>query len=117
MSFIKEIPNNLSQDESIEPEQVKKTKGNGKVYLPFCSFHNLESAQGHLAMTFADNEIPLERKRHPGRPKVTTITLTQSDSDDPPVQELISNKIRLEETPIVTPQPKVKKKRGRPAKK
>ncbi|RNA27184.1 hypothetical protein BpHYR1_008564 [Brachionus plicatilis] len=46
----------LSQDESIRPEQVKKTGGKGKVYLPFCSFRNLESAQGNLAMTFADND-------------------------------------------------------------
>ncbi|RNA07572.1 hypothetical protein BpHYR1_047351 [Brachionus plicatilis] len=65
--------------------------------------------------------IPLERKRRPGRLKATTNALTcqpnetqnvndlgisvyeESDSDDPPVQEPISNKIRLEETPIVTP--------------
>ncbi|RNA23155.1 hypothetical protein BpHYR1_031085 [Brachionus plicatilis] len=46
----------LSQDESIRPEQVKKTGGKGKVNLPFCSFRNLESAQGNLAMTFADND-------------------------------------------------------------
>ncbi|RNA04660.1 hypothetical protein BpHYR1_003768 [Brachionus plicatilis] len=31
-----------------------------------------------------------------------------------PVQEPISKKIRLEETPTVTPQPQVKKKGGRP---
>ncbi|RMZ95463.1 hypothetical protein BpHYR1_025512 [Brachionus plicatilis] len=60
MSFI-EIPNNLSQDESIKPEQVKKTRGKGKVYLPFCCFRNLESAQGNLAMTFADNDWTCKR--------------------------------------------------------
>ncbi|RMZ99197.1 hypothetical protein BpHYR1_000806 [Brachionus plicatilis] len=147
-----------------------------KVYLPFCSFCSLESAQGHssLAKTFADNDwtckrmadewelstcsckdwlknykcdhviavcsrlnlfhikelamnIPLERKCLPDRPKATTNALTrqpnetqnvndlginvyeESDTDDPPEQEPISNKIRLEETPIVSPQPKLKK--------
>ncbi|RNA34963.1 hypothetical protein BpHYR1_031859 [Brachionus plicatilis] len=72
--------------------------------------------------------IPLERKRRPGRPKATTNALTlqpnetqnvnylgisvyeELDSDDPPVQEPISKKNRLERTPIVTTQPQVKKK-------
>ncbi|RNA35525.1 hypothetical protein BpHYR1_039995 [Brachionus plicatilis] len=72
--------------------------------------------------------IPLERKRRPGRPKASVNALTRqsnetqnvnvfcisvsegSDSGDPP----ISKKIRLEETLTVTPQPQVKKKRGRP---
>ncbi|RNA32429.1 hypothetical protein BpHYR1_052647 [Brachionus plicatilis] len=54
-TFLK-ILNNLSQDESIRPEQVKKTGGKGNVNLPFCSYRNLESAQGNLAMTFADND-------------------------------------------------------------
>ncbi|RMZ95670.1 hypothetical protein BpHYR1_006864 [Brachionus plicatilis] len=72
--------------------------------------------------------IPLERKRRPGRPKATTNALTrqsnetqnvnvlcislyeESDSGHPPVQEPISKKIRLEETLTVTPQPQVKKK-------
>ncbi|RMZ95464.1 hypothetical protein BpHYR1_025513 [Brachionus plicatilis] len=76
--------------------------------------------------------IPLERKRRPGRPKATTNALTrqpnetqnvnvlctsvseQSDSDEPPVQQPISKKIRLEETLTVIPQPQVKKKCGRP---
>ncbi|RNA44312.1 hypothetical protein BpHYR1_026617 [Brachionus plicatilis] len=67
--------------------------------------------------------IPLERKCRPGRSKATTNALTrqpnetqnvdvlctsvseESDSDDPPVQEPISKKIRLEETLTVTPQP------------
>ncbi|RNA04868.1 hypothetical protein BpHYR1_017325 [Brachionus plicatilis] len=71
--------------------------------------------------------IPLERKRRSGRPKVTTNALTgqpnetqnvnylgisvyeELDSDDPPAQEPISKKIRLERTPIVTTQPQVKK--------
>ncbi|RNA29908.1 hypothetical protein BpHYR1_048067 [Brachionus plicatilis] len=38
----------------------------------------------------------------------------ETDSDDPPVQEPISKKIRLVETLTVTPQAQVKKKRGRP---
>ncbi|RNA24848.1 hypothetical protein BpHYR1_043696 [Brachionus plicatilis] len=72
--------------------------------------------------------IPLERKRRPGRPKATTNALTRqpnetqnvnvlcisvsekSDSGDPPVQEPISKKIRLEETITVTLQPQVEKK-------
>ncbi|RNA27016.1 hypothetical protein BpHYR1_007846, partial [Brachionus plicatilis] len=58
--------------------------------------------------------IPLERKGRPGRPKATTNALIQSDSGDPPVQEPISKKIRLEETLTVNQQPQVKKKRGRP---
>ncbi|RNA22797.1 hypothetical protein BpHYR1_031418 [Brachionus plicatilis] len=42
------------------------------------------------------------------------IVSEESDSDDPPVQEPISKKIRPVETLTVTPQPQVKKKRGRP---
>ncbi|RNA00889.1 hypothetical protein BpHYR1_038500, partial [Brachionus plicatilis] len=38
----------------------------------------------------------------------------ETDSDDPPVQEPISKKIRLVETLTVTPQAQVKKKSGRP---
>ncbi|RNA00019.1 hypothetical protein BpHYR1_048480 [Brachionus plicatilis] len=71
--------------------------------------------------------IPLERKRRSGRPKASTNALTRQpnetqnvdylgisvyeelDSDDPPVQEPISIKIRLEGTPIVTTKPQVKK--------
>ncbi|RNA08831.1 hypothetical protein BpHYR1_053915 [Brachionus plicatilis] len=68
--------------------------------------------------------IPPESKRRPGRPKATTNALTRQpnetqnanylelDSDDPPVQEPISKKIRLERTPIVTTQPQLKKKRA-----
>ncbi|RNA25935.1 hypothetical protein BpHYR1_037844 [Brachionus plicatilis] len=73
--------------------------------------------------------IPLERKCRPGRPKATTNAFTcqpnetqnvndlgisvneEINSDDPPVQEPISKKIRLKRTPIVTPQPQVKKNR------
>ncbi|RNA24439.1 hypothetical protein BpHYR1_048253 [Brachionus plicatilis] len=76
--------------------------------------------------------IPLERKDRPGRPKATINALTrqpnetqnvnvlcisvseESDSGDPPVQEPISKKIRLEENLTVTPQPQIKKKRGSP---
>ncbi|RNA11068.1 hypothetical protein BpHYR1_035553 [Brachionus plicatilis] len=77
-------------------------------------------------------DIPLERKRRPGRPKASINALTrqsnetqnvnvlcisvseESDSGDRPVQEPISKKIRPVETLTVTPQPQVKKKRGRP---
>ncbi|RNA27264.1 hypothetical protein BpHYR1_036907 [Brachionus plicatilis] len=76
--------------------------------------------------------IPIERKRRPGCLKATTKALTrqpnvtqnvnvfcisvseESDSDDPPIQELISKKIRFEETLTVIPQPQVKIKCGRP---
>ena len=44
MSFVEEVPNNLSQDETVEV-QVKKTRGKGKVYLPYCSFLELETAK------------------------------------------------------------------------
>ncbi|RMZ96456.1 hypothetical protein BpHYR1_041043 [Brachionus plicatilis] len=69
--------------------------------------------------------IPLERKRRSGRPTTNALTrqpnknqnvdylgisvYEELDSDDPPVQEPISIKIRLERTPIVTTQPQVKK--------
>ncbi|RNA44577.1 hypothetical protein BpHYR1_001330 [Brachionus plicatilis] len=54
--------------------------------------------------------IPLERKRRPGRPKVITLTnvinnlgtsiYEESDLKDQPAQEPISKRILLEETPI-----------------
>ncbi|RNA16658.1 hypothetical protein BpHYR1_004917 [Brachionus plicatilis] len=76
--------------------------------------------------------IPLERKRCPGRPKSTTNALTgqpnktqnvnyldisvyeELDSDDPPVQEPISKKFVLKGPQSLLHSPKLKKKRGRP---
>lgn len=60
MSFVEEIPNNLSQDETVEVH-VKKTRGKGKVYLPYCSFRDLDTAKKHLAHTFANNEWTCKR--------------------------------------------------------
>ncbi|RNA28332.1 hypothetical protein BpHYR1_047648 [Brachionus plicatilis] len=64
--------------------------------------------------------IPLERKRRPGRPKATTNALTrqpnetkivneESDSDDPPVQEPISKKFVLKGPQSLLHSPKLKK--------
>ncbi|CAF0979499.1 unnamed protein product [Brachionus calyciflorus] len=62
MSLLEEIPNNISlETQETEPIINKKTRGKGKIYLPFCSFRTLNLAKEHLDKPFEENSWTCKR--------------------------------------------------------